>query len=121
MNKELDHYVYVLEYKGKPIYIGSGRKSRINHVFSGCSHNKYLNEWFFYHDKELASLRKVREHLSKDESIGHEFSLILEYRPILNIDYIFDRPCGATEGYLASIKNEFVSKSYNELYCQDYD
>lgn len=116
-----DHYVYVLEYEGKCLYVGSGRKSRINHVLSGASHNKYLNEFYFYCDKEKLNLSKIAENLSKTDSLKIEMNEIMLRSPYLNINDTWDRldPDAIARAVVLDMKEKFVCRHYADTYLCD--
>ena len=85
--KELkDYYVYQLNYRGAPLYVGYGRGDRINHVLSGVSHNKALNTFvaFGFNEKEI-SLEKVLSNLTDKQARNIESALIDNLKPLFNI------------------------------------
>lgn len=81
-----DFYVYVFKYRGVALYVGRGRGSRINHVLSGCSHNKALNAFvaFGYNDK-LVDFLKNFEDLTFSEAKDLEMAMIDKLDPVFNI------------------------------------
>lgn len=121
MNQELDHYVYALEHKCQIVYIGSGRDARIKHVLSGASHNPHLNQFSFVADRTMCSVYKIKENLSKEESLSFELELIAKHKPILNIKDVYCRNESATRGYLTSLSIEYAIKLLAENDCQDYE
>jgi len=116
-----DHYVYILEYEGRCLYIGSGRKSRINHVLSGISHNKYLNEFSFYCDREKATIYKFAENLTKEESLKIELEEIRRRRPYLNINDTWERfdPDALARAIVADAREKFICNHYEKNYLDD--
>lgn len=81
-----EYYVYQFKYKGEILYVGSGKKDRINHVLSGTSNSKYLNQFtLFGYDEELAIVEKVKTRLTQEKSLELEYKLIREIRPIFNL------------------------------------
>lgn len=75
--------VYEVTYKGKIVYIGSGKSGRSLHVMSGKSSNPKLNELFFT-DKENLQVTVIRENVSKEESLEMEMNFIMASEPIYN-------------------------------------
>jgi hypothetical protein len=87
MSEEINDYiVYEVRRNNIPIYIGSGKKGREEHVKSGSSHNPELNKLFFTVPHELV-VTIIREGLSKEESLEMEKSYIQAISPELNIVY----------------------------------
>lgn len=101
-SKKLDsHEVYaVFDENNIVIYIGSGANNRHKHCESGCSHVYELNKMHFNGDKVTTKLLHVN--LSKESSVEIEKKLILEYRPILNKQFMTSdtRNISMTEGKL---------------------
>lgn len=84
--EENDYIVYEVRLNNIPIYIGSGKKGREEHVKSGSSHNPELNKLFFTKPHEMV-VTVIREGLSKEESLEMEKGYILALQPELNIVY----------------------------------
>lgn len=78
--------VYEVLYKNIPIYIGSGKSDRINHVKSGKSHNVELNKLFFQ-DPDHIVVNILREDLTKEESLQLEKDFIQATQPKFNVVY----------------------------------
>lgn len=84
----MDYIVYEVTYKGKVVYIGSGKredngKSRADHVKSGKSHNVDLNRLFFT-DPDNMQVTIIRENLTKEESLEMEKGFIQATEPMYN-------------------------------------
>lgn len=80
-----EYYVYQMSYKGEILYIGSGKKDRIDHVLSGVSNNKYLNQFvIFGYDENLVKVEKIKTRLTQEKSLALEYDLIASIRPIFN-------------------------------------
>jgi hypothetical protein len=120
-SKHKDHYVYVLEYQGKCLYIGSGRGSRINHLLSGVSHNVFLNEFSFYCDKDKAVIYKIAENLSKEDSLKIELEEIKNRGPYFNINDVWERldPEATARAVVLDTREKFICKHYEETYLID--
>lgn len=121
ISEHQDHYVYVLEYEGNCLYIGSGRGSRINHVLSGISHNVFLNEFSFYCEKDKANIKKIAENLSKKESLRIELNEIKERKPYFNINDVWERldPEATARAIILDIREKFICKHYRKNYLSD--
>lgn len=86
MLNEIDYIVYEVRHCGEPIYIGSGKEGREEHVRSGCSHNPELNKLFFS-DPDNIVVTVVRNKLTKEESLQLEKEYIEAYEPRFNVVY----------------------------------
>lgn len=83
--EELNNYIiYEVQYNCIPVYIGSGKQDRYEHVKSGKSHNVELNKLFFTEPDKL-SVVILRNNLSKEESLELEKNYIQSYEPKFNI------------------------------------
>ena len=84
MTDSNNYIVYEVRHNGVPIYIGSGKEGREEHVRSGCSHNVELNKLFFTEpDKMVVTV--IRENLSQEESLEMEKSYIQAYETKFNV------------------------------------
>lgn len=83
---DIDYIVYEVRYNGIPIYIGSGKVGREEHVRSGCSHNSDLNKLFFT-DPDNIVVTVIRDNLTKEESLQSEKEFIEAYEPQFNVVY----------------------------------
>lgn len=88
MRSEDKYYVYEVTFEGETIYVGKGQGSRVNHVLSGKSHNRRLNEYVFRHELLSESLPSVHivQYFS-EESLAFKFEeyLIRDKLPECNI------------------------------------
>lgn len=85
-DEENNYIVYEVRLDNIPIYIGSGKKGREDHVKSGSSHNPELNKLFFESPHKMV-VTVLREDLSKEESLEMEKGFIQAIEPKLNIVY----------------------------------
>lgn len=86
MCEENNYLVYEVRLDNIPIYIGSGKKGREEHVKSGSSHNPELNKLFFTRPHDMV-VTILMEGLSKEESLEIEKGYIQAISPELNIVY----------------------------------
>jgi len=96
-------YVYKVYHEGRIIYVGKGSGARGDHVLSGCSKNKILNEYYFRHTllgEALPTL--VKEYVAGESSaLKLEHELIYVHKPVGNtllkysvpIDYVYGVDC----------------------------
>lgn len=81
------YYVYVVKYRGIIVYIGHGCGDRINHVSSGTSSSRQLNELYFrkvHLNDEPVTCEKVNTNLTKQKAMKIEESLIRKHNPLCN-------------------------------------
>jgi len=78
-----NYYVYAAMDGETVCYVGSGKGSRSNHVNSGKSHSKLLNQHVF--TKGPLSVVKIREQLSNNDSLRLEQGCIDLLEPLYNV------------------------------------
>ena len=78
-----EYIVYEVTYKNKPVYIGSGKRERVEHAKSGKSHCVELNKLFF-EDNANIDVLILRENLTKQESLELEKEYIQATEPKFN-------------------------------------
>lgn len=92
----MSYYVYEAHYCGVLAYIGMGHGDRTEHVCSGSSHNKFLNE-VHYRSQTLgepkAEVRIRKRFKTKLEAAKVEKGLIGRLNPLFNSQHA--RPCKA--------------------------
>lgn len=84
---ENKYYVYVARYRGIIVYVGHGCGDRINHVSSGTSSSRQLNELYFrkvHLNDEPVICEKVNTNLTKQKAIKIEEALIRKHNPLCN-------------------------------------
>lgn len=101
------YIVYEVRHLGIPVYIGSGKEDRYEHVKSGKSHSIDLNRLFFS-DPDNVVVTILRDQLTKEESLEIEKEYIQAYEPIYNIVY--------TKRHKQAIVNGRKSKSRRKSY-----
>ena len=75
-----DHIVYkVYDCEDRLRYIGEGRPTRPDHVFSGASHNPKINEHFFTNEKPMR-VETVASGLTKSDALAIERLLLLKHQ-----------------------------------------
>ena len=79
----MDYIVYEVHYKGRVVYIGSGKRGREAHAISGKSHSYDLNKIFFT-EPDTLNVVIIREDLTKEESLLMEKEYIQATEPIYN-------------------------------------
>lgn len=82
-----DYYVYEVKYCGFSAYIGSGCGTRYQHVRSGKSHNKILNEIRLRYDllgEPNMTVNIIKECKTKQNSLNAEKALIKKLKPMFN-------------------------------------
>lgn len=87
MSDKCNYEVYVAYSKsGNALYVGQGIKGRHSHCLSGCSHNKYLNKYYFNNGEDISMEVKVlAEGLTKGRSLEMEKDLIRKLKPTFNV------------------------------------
>lgn len=107
-------YVYRVLHKDEVIYVGKGRGNRYQHVLSGASHNKYLNELYYKCKSESTPLPEVILECceSEQESVDREHHLIYTLKPRYNIQLKYTPP----EDYL--FEEEFI---VDDVSLDDYN
>lgn len=90
MDSSENYIVYEVRLNGRVIYIGSGKDGRETHALSGHSHNVKLNELYFT-QKENMEVVKLRENLTKEESLELEKEFIQAIDPLCNEVHVFKR------------------------------
>jgi len=92
----MDYYVYEVYYCGILAYIGQGQGDRLDHVHSGRSHNKLLNE--VYYRNQIFGEPKVevqirKRYRTRKEALSAEKHWIGRLKPLFN--YTHSRNCKA--------------------------
>ncbi len=106
-------YVYTVLLDGAVIYVGKGTGKRSDHVLSGKSSNRLLNEFFYRHKllgESLPVVTIVSRHSKESLALKKEDMLIKEFNPICNV-------AGKGKGVKESNKGElttFLSKTNSE-------
>lgn len=82
------HYVYIVTLKDEIVYVGKGQGRRINHVLSGSSHNKYINE--AYYRSTLLGEPSMEVEIdsyfySSEDALKCEAALIRKHKPPFNV------------------------------------
>lgn len=115
--------VYVCkDENGTILYIGSGVSGRHKHCISGTSHVYGLNKMHF-ENREL-SVKVLSLHESKEDALEREKDLILQYRPIFNIQYLNNEKStrannsGAVSNRFRKIVKEYTKAMYKTLRCK---
>ncbi len=84
------HYVYIVLQEDTIVYIGKGEGRRFEHVNSGKSHSRAINELQFKSEflgEPPISINTLIYFNSKEEALLFEKQLIRYYRPVCNIVY----------------------------------
>jgi len=84
------HYVYIVLQESTIVYIGKGEGRRFEHVNSGKSHSRAINELQFKSEllgEPPICINTLIYFSSKEEALLFEKQLIRYYRPICNIVY----------------------------------
>lgn len=102
--------VYVADYKGEVMYVGSGKKGRHKHLTSGCSHVYLANKHHF--DNKLLAVNIIFTTDSKEESLEVEKAHIIDLKPLWN------EKNTTNKNRHKKIDNKFfVEQTINEWYC----
>jgi len=83
---ENKYYVYTVSVDNEVVYVGKGKNDRAEHVTSGCSHNKGLNELYFRHKLlgEDLPLVEIYSSVSENVALAEEHLLVKRYNPRCN-------------------------------------
>lgn len=88
VNGTEQYYVYIVTLVDEIVYIGKGQGSRVNHVLSGKSHNKFINEAYYRSTLLGEPMMEVEisQWFSKEKAaLSYENRLIKENKPKFNV------------------------------------
>ena len=102
--------VYVAKgVNGEILYVGQGNQGRNVHCFSGCSHNKRLNRYYFQNGEDSCITTEV---LHECETL--EEALMVEEVKIKELNPLFNRVKNPNkQGYNENFRD--IAKEYYEL------
>lgn len=83
----MSYYIYEVHYCGVLVYIGMGQGDRTDHVCSGSSHNKFLNEVYYRNQilgEPKAEVRIRKRFKTKLEATKSEKWFIGKLNPLFN-------------------------------------
>lgn len=100
--------VYVCkDENGTILYIGSGARGRHKHCNSGSSHVYELNKMHF--EGKKLSVLVLSLHETREDALQKEKELILQYKPIFNIQYLSNKKLSKAN------KSSVTSKRFREI------
>ena len=103
-----NHIVYkVFDQDGLMRYVGEGKPNRYEHVNSGASHNKKINEHYFLRGEMTVEI--IEENLSKSEALAIEKLLI---------NQSYDNDLWNQKGY--ELDHEISQKRFTESEVAEY-
>lgn len=85
---DYEHYVYEVTLSDEVVYVGKGIGGRVNHVLSGKSHNKFINEAFFRSEllgEPPLQVKIVKWFPTSEEALSFESVMIGKLCPAFNI------------------------------------
>ena len=88
VNDTEQYYVYIVTLVDEIVYVGKGQGRRFNHVLSGKSHNKYINEAYYRSTllgEPMMEVEIGQWFSSSEDALKHEAGLIREHRPVFNV------------------------------------
>lgn len=88
INDTEQYYVYIVTLVDEIVYIGKGQGRRVNHVLSGKSHNKFINEAYYRSTLLGEPMMEVEisQWFSKEKAaLSYENRLIKENKPKFNV------------------------------------
>lgn len=77
--KSQSYYVYLCKLDGKPVYVGKGKESRLDHCLSGASSNPALNRAVFEYSKDRFNVSKLIEGLNETQALEQEKAIIKSF------------------------------------------
>ena len=96
------YYVYRVFFQDQLIYVGKGKGDRVKHVLSGCSHNKHLNEVYYYCKFNTIPFPEITLEycLTEKHALDLEHNLIYQYQPYCNTQLKSKLPLEFEERFL---------------------
>ncbi len=121
---EKEFYVYEVRLKGELVYVGKGTGRRFNHVLSGRSHNRHINETYF--KSTLLGEPPLEVDIIKwfdcsDEALAYESDLINTHKPDFNIRGNGSvKPPSKKKAVISRVKNPNPPTGRNPLWPKDH-